>query len=180
MKDWTPDIILVGNGPSAVSWEAGEIIDACPEVARFNNFVTEGFEKFVGTKTTVWIRNDTGTVRDRDLQPVLVVAKPGREEEGKLAPRPYPGGWASTGIVGALHFLEQGKKVALHGFDFFRASGHHYFPSLSRNSVHSPTEEERLLAIHFAFGKLWILRKPECRSPYLPTREMSRRWRRSA
>jgi hypothetical protein len=49
-------VLVVGNGPSAVSGEQmGETIDKFDEVIRFNNFQTKvaGLEKWVGTKTTV-------------------------------------------------------------------------------------------------------------------------------
>jgi hypothetical protein len=49
-------VIVVGNGPSALEGEPmGDSIDKFDEVVRFNNFQTKtaGFEKFVGTKTTV-------------------------------------------------------------------------------------------------------------------------------
>mmetsp|Transcript_5354 Transcript_5354/g.13339 ORF Transcript_5354/g.13339 Transcript_5354/m.13339 type:complete len:351 (+) Transcript_5354:62-1114(+) len=51
-----PNIVVIGNGPSALEGEAyGDNIDAFDEVVRFNNFQTKvaGMERFVGTKTTV-------------------------------------------------------------------------------------------------------------------------------
>jgi len=178
---FTPDIILVGNGPAALSWPAGSLIDACPQVGRFNNFKTEGYEEFVGSKTTVWIRNDTQTVLPRDDSlPTLVVTKPDRARPGDLVPSLYPGGWASTGVTAILYFVQQGLRVGLHGFDFFKAATHHYFPSESRNTVHDPEQELKLLALHFAFGQLAVLREPECRSPYLPTKAQLRQWRSNA
>lgn len=47
-------IILIGNGPSALSVKKGAFIDSFDEVIRFNNFTTEGFWEFVGRKTTLW------------------------------------------------------------------------------------------------------------------------------
>jgi hypothetical protein len=46
--------ILVGNGPSLLLKEWGENIDQFDEVIRFNRYKIEGFEKYVGTKTTIW------------------------------------------------------------------------------------------------------------------------------
>jgi hypothetical protein len=51
-----PKVIVIGNGPSAVTGEQlGDKIDSFDEVVRFNNFQTKvaGMEKWVGTKTTV-------------------------------------------------------------------------------------------------------------------------------
>lgn len=50
-------IVLVGNGPSAVSWQAGYLIDKFDLVVRFNNFILKGYEPWVGTKTDVWVIN---------------------------------------------------------------------------------------------------------------------------
>ncbi len=48
-------IILVGNGPSmTLSGERGEQIDAFDQVVRFNRYAIKGFEKMVGTRTTLW------------------------------------------------------------------------------------------------------------------------------
>lgn len=47
--------ILVGNGK--FDKEFGSIIDSYEDVYRFNRFVTNGFEKIVGSKCTHWILN---------------------------------------------------------------------------------------------------------------------------
>lgn len=47
-------IIVVGNGSSLIQKENGILIDAYDDVVRFNYFVTDGYEKHVGTKTTLW------------------------------------------------------------------------------------------------------------------------------
>lgn len=49
--------IIVGNGASLLGRSLGSLIDTYEEVVRFNEFKTEGFEKDVGTKTTVWFYN---------------------------------------------------------------------------------------------------------------------------
>ena len=50
----TKSVILVGNGPSVLRAKRGKFIDTFDEVVRFNNFVTDGFEDFTGSKTTLW------------------------------------------------------------------------------------------------------------------------------
>lgn len=47
-------VVVVGNGPSLLSAEFGERIDAFDEVVRFNRYTTTGFERHTGTKTTLW------------------------------------------------------------------------------------------------------------------------------
>ena len=52
------NIILVGNGPSALSKKVGKYIDKIPIVVRFNSFRLEGYEEYVGTKTDIWLTTD--------------------------------------------------------------------------------------------------------------------------
>lgn len=47
-------VILVGNGPNILTEERGEIIDSYDEIVRFNNFHIDGYERFTGSKTTLW------------------------------------------------------------------------------------------------------------------------------
>lgn len=49
------NIILVGNGPSILDHEYGELIDSYDIVVRFNWYHTKGFERHSGIKTSVWI-----------------------------------------------------------------------------------------------------------------------------
>ncbi len=46
--------VLVGNGPSSLEARNGDKIDAFEHVVRLNNYMIEGFEAFVGSKTTLW------------------------------------------------------------------------------------------------------------------------------
>ena len=48
------NIIIVGNGPSLLDTQSGEVIDSYDIVVRFNAFVTKGYEEHVGTKTDYW------------------------------------------------------------------------------------------------------------------------------
>lgn len=134
-------LALIGNGPSALAWQAGRFIDRFPEVVRCNNYTTEGFERWVGSKLTTWVRNDTKGVWDRDAPAVLNICRPDRPKNGYLRPKTYPGGWLSTGVAAAVHYLKQGRCVWLHGFDFFTAPKHHYFGSSSQNKHHDPAED---------------------------------------
>lgn len=59
-------VILIGNGPSAkLRGPLGSRIDQFDEVVRFNTYAVAGFEKFVGTKTTLWCTFGRGS-RPRD------------------------------------------------------------------------------------------------------------------
>lgn len=48
------DIIIVGNGSSLLERELGDQIDNYNSVVRFNAFEIKNFEKYVGTKSTIW------------------------------------------------------------------------------------------------------------------------------
>ena len=51
-------VIIVGNGPSALTQKLGSVIDDFDVVVRFNNYKTAGFEKWIGSKTTIWAASD--------------------------------------------------------------------------------------------------------------------------
>ena len=52
-------VILIGNGCSATEAEVGESIDSNFDlVLRMNRFKTVGYEKFVGSKTDIWVVSD--------------------------------------------------------------------------------------------------------------------------
>jgi len=56
-------IILVGNGPSVLLHDAGEVIDGFDEVVRFNNFEIQGYQMHVGTRTDILCRRACDDVK---------------------------------------------------------------------------------------------------------------------
>lgn len=134
-------IVLVGNGPSATIHKLGDRIDSFEEVVRFNNFITAGYEEWVGTKTTLWARNTTNSVlprpglnipilycghpRERSVLPADAELVSNRGEHLGLE---Y-GRVFSTGFAAIHALVKKHPKLRLVGFDFFRAIEHHYFPS---------------------------------------------------
>lgn len=48
------DVVLVGNGPSALEKKVGHIIDSKDFVVRFNHYVLDGYEEYVGTRVDMW------------------------------------------------------------------------------------------------------------------------------
>jgi hypothetical protein len=53
------NVLVMGNGGSVINNEFGEIIDSKFDVIfRMNRFKTEGFEKYVGSKTDAWVTVD--------------------------------------------------------------------------------------------------------------------------
>lgn len=51
------NIALVGSNNTLLGNEYGELIDSHEQVVRFNNSITEGYEKHVGSKTDIRISN---------------------------------------------------------------------------------------------------------------------------
>lgn len=50
-------VILVGNGPSVLAFPLGASIDGFDVIVRFNTYHLAGFEKYTGTRTTLWSAN---------------------------------------------------------------------------------------------------------------------------
>lgn len=61
----TKTAVVVGNGRTIRIEEMGEVIDSFDEVYRFNCFQTEGYEEFVGYKTTHWVVNEGSDTLDK-------------------------------------------------------------------------------------------------------------------
>jgi len=57
-------VIIVGNSPSILSQECGELIDSYDVVIRVNKCVTEGFEKYIGKKLDIWATTRTDNYGD--------------------------------------------------------------------------------------------------------------------
>lgn len=47
-------VVIIGNGGSTLSNKNGQFIDQSEIVIRLKNFVLNGFEEYVGTKTDIW------------------------------------------------------------------------------------------------------------------------------
>jgi hypothetical protein len=50
-------LVLVGNGPSAATCGAGNVINKYRNVVRFNFWSYEGYEEHVGTRCDIWVLN---------------------------------------------------------------------------------------------------------------------------
>ena len=145
---WNKSIIAIGNGPSAISWKAGKIIDDFDIVVRFNNYEIEGYEDYVGSKTTYWVFNANKLVtqhRDYSQFEKVFVNCPARviKERNdwlfdlkllypnieffqrptikKFQRRIDMPKWKnfSAGLSALCHLLLRNKCVYIHGFDNF-------------------------------------------------------------
>jgi hypothetical protein len=59
-------IIVIGNGSSVLDHELGDTINSFEEVVRFNDYKIDGYEKYVGSKTTIWARSNSKKTQERD------------------------------------------------------------------------------------------------------------------
>jgi hypothetical protein len=153
-------ILLIGNGPSVMDYEAGDIIDKHPCVCRFNAFKINGYEKYVGTKFDFWVTClEEEVVRRWKIQPKKIywplsqqkfVDRIGRFPGSECFPQSvyvkastilgkyfYP----SSGLLAVTYFSDLGYDVVLYGFDFFQREKHHYCDDQPRGTNHKPTME---------------------------------------
>jgi hypothetical protein len=83
-------VIVVGNNATALEKEQGELIDSYDIVVRFGKGIMTGYEKYLGTRTDIWV---TGGYRMsmRDMLPAetKVLFNPGTANGAALAPPKY-------------------------------------------------------------------------------------------
>ncbi len=151
----TTTCCIVGNGPSALLVD-GTVIDAHDEVVRFNDFHVRGFERHVGSKTTLWVTfgrgvlpGDAGVFPDRILftqggswnppyAPAQVYRIPHHVYQSARAHVQFVSGRSgkariipSSGLLVAWYLIEVlGLNcISVAGFDHFSkvASSHHHY-----------------------------------------------------
>ncbi|MBE3144977.1 MAG: glycosyltransferase family 29 protein [Planctomycetes bacterium] len=153
-------ILLIGNGPSALSRKLGKEIDEFPLVARFNTYRIKGYEEFVGTKTDYWITCDVHPRWQNEYRKIFLCSYNRRQDNHILIElrKKYPDcdhfpEWAwketlegikfdapSTGAVAATYFSKD-HEVYIYGFDFFAGQKHHYGDGIDAGPNHSPKHE---------------------------------------
>lgn len=69
------EILIIGASPNLLDTKNGAEIDKYEYVCRFNDFQTEGFEDYVGTKTTHWVTGVShhAMVKGRDIEGLIVL-----------------------------------------------------------------------------------------------------------
>ena len=151
-------ILIIANGPSALEKKYGQKIDTFQNVARINNYKTMGFEKYIGSKTTIWLNGANKKLKKRiDFANKIIVFVPyeilnKKENEViertpkrlKLTPDKYTLiskkqmkhyetisniKRPTTGFNSILWGLDNYENVIIHGFDFFQSGKEHYYDS---------------------------------------------------
>jgi len=168
-----PDVVLIGNGPSATKHYLGQLIDSARLICRINNYVLAGFEDRIGSRTDLRIVNQ-GILFNDGIRPscpntttVLAcgrvtqeVAEAAQAQHVPLwfwnAPFIPADKWASTGLV-ALWHLSLTARVGIIGFDCFQAQHHHYWQEGSFCGHHSPEAEQLLVNNLIRQGRAYLL-----------------------
>jgi len=155
LEDWHGTrVILLGNGPSALTGDGGGKIDAFERVVRLNNFVTDDLADRVGRRTDLWINGANQGLKRRSRIPeriLVMIPSSILREKGlaiherirqRLGTEVYHlvpveeiealEQWCglsrpTTGLYGILFLTALGLDLTLHGFDFFLGATHHYF-----------------------------------------------------
>lgn len=175
--------IIVGNGTSILDAERGEVIDSYDVVARFNQCGLKGFEKYTGTKTTIWftvvpfspfqytalapseIRCHSWHARPEDCamwksyQSLPNATKVDWQqvlaEMREFGSKGYM--WYSTGAIAAWTLSKEHGSVDLVGFDWWGREDHHYSDKVTRGPTHKPDKEKEFFDRLVADGRARFL-----------------------
>jgi len=145
-----PPLLLVGNGPSVLARNLGVMIDQYPSVVRFNNYMINGFEDHVGTKTTYWSCCGSTVLPHHGLLPDQIIWPHGDKGRPPIdrptfripahfrelfdsewkALNPPTGIHATSGCFVVAYLIHLGHRPTLFGFDHFDktySTKHHYW-----------------------------------------------------
>lgn len=168
-------IVIIGNGPSATEQKLGSKIDAFDIVVRLNNYITEGYEEYVGSKTTVWGRSDASDIYKKTISDFdkIIVFLPMQnynradrlakiknilmQKNVELCPKWISSQtskdlqcvkreWPSTGILAINYFiLKNLKNIHIHGFDCFLNDKYYYNDKKATYKGHNRIKEKKFI-----------------------------------
>lgn len=170
-------VVVVGNGPSLIGKGLGPIIDSFPNIIRINKFITKGYEKDVGSRTTGWNVNenfDLKWIKNKIAKDRLKLNWMGSRKIHKLMwSFPWIEGYSfrtnvngcknfTAGTLAILHMIENGHSpVYIAGIS--GSSGAYYFDQSQKTIVrnkknikksHCEPEEHFLLSKLLKSGKV--------------------------
>jgi len=143
------NILLIGNSGILLDQALGEKIDAFNgEIVRFNNFVIEGFEKYVGHRTDWWFGNSAfwGDSELKAKRIYIAYTRPPeshlkydakfigddiiqktRDQVGTMTP--------AGGTLAIMYFLDKQYNIFICGYDWYHDKRIHYFENEINNNI---------------------------------------------
>ena len=151
-------LLIIANGPSALKEKLGDRIDQFNAIGRINNYTTNNFEKFIGSKTNIWFNGANQRLKTRQripkktiiLVPYEILCRKASSLSEKIPKKlnlnkkqytlvkkekmkEYEDRSnikrPTTGLNSILWGIENYDKVIIHGFDFFENGKEHYYDS---------------------------------------------------
>jgi hypothetical protein len=178
------NILVIGNGPSALDRKMGAVIDTFEGIiVRCNRYVIEGYEAYIGKRTNIWIvgkyckrnvrkKHDLVLVylanyskewllrlKKNNIQNNEVFVIPLQHIMAVSALLPNESGkWPTTGMMAIGVSMLMGYRVYIYGFDFF-TRGFEYFDKNSDFGIecHNPGREKIFIDRLVNEGKVNIL-----------------------
>lgn len=170
LYDINNKVVMIGNSPSVLEKENGALIDSFDVIVRSNNFVIGGFEKYIGSKTDIWVTNGGPKIKRRNLSDFkdIIICAPDfdRTVEGVTHYIPkhiiddifylfrifygnnthkYP----TSGLISAIYLASIYNKCYVYGLNGLNNIEHYYDKSqLMDLHAHSP-EIENLVFNHY-------------------------------
>lgn len=182
-------MIVVGNGTSLIENEHGKLIDSFEDVVRFNAYKNEGYEKFTGTKTTIWFNvipfenkyhplilkpyrevylhswqwDKSKCKLWQDFAPLFACpvfkVERGTIHEIQEFAEDQDYFAYSTGMIAIWLMLKSCPAITITGFDWWEREKHHYADNATRGSLHQPKKELTVIQKLRAAGRLEFLQE---------------------
>lgn len=168
------NVLLIGNGPAALSKEMGHAIDNFDgSVVRFNNYKTDGYEKHIGTRTDIWVTCEQNNQQMKDAHKKRYYLSFSTSEatekvhetvgaeripldlmHGMIKDNWYP----SSGAIATEFFLSKGYDVWIWGFDFLSIQRNHHYNNdgQARGDNHNEWKEWEYFHKLEQQGKIWF------------------------
>ena len=151
-------ILIIANGPSLLQYKFGNQIDKFKNIARINNYKIDGFNEYIGKKTSIWFNGGNQNLSIPNIMPEKIIVfvpydlqnknlkkiQLRTSQRLKLNQEKYNLiskddmlkfenisniQRPTTGLNSILWSISNYKKVIIHGFDFFQGSKNHYYDS---------------------------------------------------
>jgi len=146
-------VLIIANGESVLEYKLGSKIDKFKNVVRINNYKTNNFEIYSGSKTTIWFNGaNQGLVKRKLFPEKVIVSIPSeilsrkKNIKSHVVKRIKTNNFKiislnkiieyekkigdkrlTTGMYAVMWALDNYNEVYIHGYDFFINSKGHYF-----------------------------------------------------